>query len=84
MRGGKLLRILAVELYGGVWYTVYMVGDDRGNLEECLRDMKEYNIKISTAFLLVVAYFGVMLFYTLIWCKLCQRLYVVLFWVCSI
>ena len=26
--------------------------------------MKEYNIKISTAFLLVLAYFGIMLFYT--------------------
>ena len=26
--------------------------------------MKEYNIKIGTAFLLVVAYFGIMLFYT--------------------
>ncbi|MCM1498168.1 MAG: hypothetical protein NC124_06835 [Clostridium sp.] len=26
--------------------------------------MKEYNIKIGTAFLLIVAYFGVMLFYT--------------------
>ena len=41
-----------------------MVRDDRENLEECLWDMKEYNIKIGTAFLLVVAYFGVMLFYT--------------------
>ncbi len=41
-----------------------MVEDGRGNLEECLRDMKEYNIKIDTAFLLVVAYFGVMIFYT--------------------
>lgn len=26
--------------------------------------MKEYNIKISTALLLVVSYFGIMLFYT--------------------
>ena len=26
--------------------------------------MKEYNIKIGTAFLLVLAYFGIMLFYT--------------------
>jgi len=43
-----------VELYGGVWYTDYMVEDGRGNLEKCLRDMKEYNIKIGTAFLLVL------------------------------
>lgn len=28
--------------------------------------MKEYNIKVGTAFLLVIAYFGIMLFYTLL------------------
>ncbi len=43
----ECFRILAVELYGGVWYIVYMDGDGRENLEEGLLYMKASSIFYS-------------------------------------
>lgn len=52
-----------------------MIRESKVDLERCLQAMKEYNIKIGTAFLLIVAYFGVMLFYTFLDVAVWRRIF---------